>query len=157
MLGKGSFGEVYLAKGPKGDKVALKTIEKKSRTINENLRSETVVMSKIDHPNVIKLIDSFETDTAMVVVMEYAGQDLSRMLERERKLKEDKVRTIGKQIVAAMHYLSANKIVHRDLKPGNILLQGYQVKICDFGFAKKMSASVNFLQSIKGTPLYIAP
>ena len=56
-----------------------------------------------------------------------------------------------------MLYLKDNKIMHRDLKPQNILLQGQCIKICDFGFAKKLSASTNFLLSIKGTPLYISP
>jgi|688.fasta_scaffold341276_1 serine/threonine protein kinase len=56
-----------------------------------------------------------------------------------------------------MLYLHENRVLHRDLKPQNILLQDDKIKLCDFGFAKKMSASTNFLRSIKGTPLYIAP
>ena len=67
------------------------------------------------------------------------------------------MRNYAKQILSAMLYLHENRILHRDLKPQNILLYKDQVKICDFGFAKKMSASTNFLQSLKGTPLYIAP
>ena len=89
--------------------------------------------------------------------MEYAGSDLSKLIEREKRMTEDRVRKLGKEMVAAMFYLSQLKIVHRDLKPDNILLQEDQVKLCDFGFAKKMSASATFLKSIKGTPLYIAP
>lgn len=88
--------------------------------------------------------------------MEYAGDDLSKLLEKGR-LSEDKVRDYGRQILTAMLYLHENKVVHRDLKPQNILLEGGQIKLCDFGFAKKMSAATNFLKSIKGTPLYIAP
>lgn len=99
----------------------------------------------------------FETADEVVVVMEYAGDDLAKLLEKERRLPEDRVRFIGKQILSAMLYLHENRILHRDLKPQNILLQGEQIKLCDFGFAKKMSASTNFLSSVKGTPLYIAP
>jgi serine/threonine protein kinase len=101
--------------------------------------------------------ECFETDNELIVVMEYAGADLSKLLEKEKKLSEDKVRFFGRQILSAMLYLHQNRILHRDLKPQNILLQNDQIKICDFGFAKKMSASTNFLMSIKGTPLYIAP
>ena len=50
-----------------------------------------------------------------------------------------------------------NKITHRDLKPANILIKDGVVKICDFGFARKLSASNHFMNSLKGTPLYIAP
>jgi fused-like protein len=89
--------------------------------------------------------------------MEYAGDDLSRLLEKERRLPEERVRNYGRQILAAMLYLHEHRVIHRDLKPQNILLQGEQIKLCDFGFAKKMSASTHFLCSIKGTPLYIAP
>jgi serine/threonine protein kinase len=56
-----------------------------------------------------------------------------------------------------MLYLNENRIIHRDLKPQNILIKNNHIKICDFGFAKKLSASTNFLQSMKGTPLYLAP
>ena len=101
--------------------------------------------------------ECFETPEELIVVMEYAGDDLSKLLEKEKKLSEEKVREYGKQILDAMFYLHQNRIIHRDLKPQNILLNLGVIKICDFGFAKKMSASTNFLRSIKGTPLYIAP
>lgn len=89
--------------------------------------------------------------------MEYAGTDLSELLKKRHKLPDDKIRLYAKQILDAMLYLHQNRILHRDLKPQNILLQKDTIKICDFGFAKQMSASTNFLNSIKGTPLYIAP
>lgn len=78
-------------------------------------------------------------------------------MKKYKKLPEDKVRLYGKQILDAMLYLHQNRILHRDLKPQNILLEKDVIKICDFGFAKQMTASTNFLRSIKGTPLYIAP
>ena len=73
--------------------------------------------------------------------MEYAGTDLSEVLRKEKKLSEDKLRNYAKQILNAMLYLKNSRIMHRDLKPQNILLQKDIIKICDFGFAKKLSAS----------------
>ncbi len=75
------------------------------------------------------------------MVMEYAGEDLSRMIEKETRLSEERVKHIAKQVLSAMLYLHENRILHRDLKPQNILFKGDQIKLCDFGFAKKMSAS----------------
>ena len=89
--------------------------------------------------------------------MEYASTDLSEVLKKEYKLQDDKIRVYAKQILDAMMYLHKMRIMHRDLKPQNILLEKGGIKLCDFGFAKEMSASTNFLRSIKGTPLYIAP
>lgn len=54
--------------------------------------------------------------------MEYAGMDLSKLLEREKKLPEEKVRKVGRQILNAMVHLNERRILHRDLKPQNILL-----------------------------------
>ena len=56
-----------------------------------------------------------------------------------------------------MWYLREKKIAHRDLKPQNILIKDGIIKLCDFGFAKQLSASTQFMNSIRGTPLYIAP
>jgi fused-like protein len=66
-------------------------------------------------------------------------------------------RVYGRQVLDALCYLDENRITHRDLKPQNILIQNEVIKICDFGFARKLSASTTFMNSLKGTPLYIAP
>jgi fused-like protein len=63
----------------------------------------------------------------------------------------------SRQILDALCYLDQNRITHRDLKPQNILILNDVIKICDFGFARKLSASTTFMNSLKGTPLYIAP
>ena len=73
--------------------------------------------------------------------MEYAGNDLAEVLRKEKKLPEDRLIHYASQILDAMLYLKDSRIMHRDLKPQNILLQKDRIKICDFGFAKKLSAS----------------
>lgn len=80
------------------------------------------------------------------------------MLADDAALGEDVVRSIAKQLVHALHYLHSNRIIHRDMKPQNILIcAGGRVKLCDFGFARALSAQTMVLTSIKGTPLYMAP
>ena len=68
--------------------------------------------------------------------MEYAGTDLSEILKKQYKLPLEKIRMYARQILQAMLYLHEKRIMHRDLKPQNILLEGDEIKICDFGFAK---------------------
>ncbi|RNF07231.1 mitogen-activated protein kinase kinase 2 [Trypanosoma rangeli] len=161
LIGEGSFGKVYKArrKGT-GQVVAMKFIVKKGKNDKEllNLRSEIEIMTKLDHDNIITLLEAFETQQEFVVVMEYAQGELFEILEDDKKLPEDVVRRISKQLVQALHYLHSNRIMHRDMKPQNILIgQNGSVKLADFGFARSMSYNTMVLTSIKGTPLYMAP
>jgi hypothetical protein len=80
------------------------------------------------------------------------------VLEDDNCLPEPEVAAIARQLVAALHYLHSHRVIHRDMKPQNILIGARRtVKLCDFGFARAMSASTLVLTSIKGTPLYMAP
>uniref|UniRef100_W5M741 non-specific serine/threonine protein kinase n=1 Tax=Lepisosteus oculatus TaxID=7918 RepID=W5M741_LEPOC len=161
MIGEGSFGRVY--KGRKkysGQVVALKFIPKVGRSEKElrSLRREIEIMRGLRHPNVVLLLDSFETDREVVVVTEYAEGELFQILEDDGSLPEAQVREIACQLVSALYYLHSHRILHRDMKPQNILLgKGGVVKLCDFGFARAMSVSTLVLTSIKGTPLYMSP
>jgi fused-like protein len=84
--------------------------------------------------------------------------ELFEILEDDQSLPEEEVQKIAKQLVRALHYLHHNRIIHRDMKPQNVLVgAGGAVKLCDFGFARVMSAKTMVLTSIKGTPLYMAP
>uniref|UniRef100_A0AAV2J7T9 non-specific serine/threonine protein kinase n=1 Tax=Knipowitschia caucasica TaxID=637954 RepID=A0AAV2J7T9_KNICA len=161
IAGEGSFGRVY--KGRKkhsGEVVALKFMPKVGRSEKElrNLKREIEIMRDLQHPNIVQLFDSFETDTEVVVVTEYAEGQLFQILEDDGHLPESQVRDIACQLVSALYYLHSHRILHRDMKPQNILLgKGGVVKLCDFGFARAMSVSTLVLTSIKGTPLYMSP
>ncbi|KAK7199038.1 mitogen-activated protein kinase kinase 2 [Novymonas esmeraldas] len=160
-IGEGSFGKVYKAriKGT-GQIVAMKFIVKKGKNEKElkNLRSEIEILTKLNHPHIIMLFDSFETDSDFVVVMEYAQGELYDILEDDKQLPASEVQKIAKQLIQALNYLHSNRIIHRDMKPQNILIgQNGAVKLADFGFARSMSYNTIVLTSIKGTPLYMAP
>ncbi|XP_036436912.1 serine/threonine-protein kinase 36 [Colossoma macropomum] len=161
MIGEGSFGRVYKGRRKfSGQVVALKFIPKVGRSDKElrSLKREIEIMRGLRHPNIVLLLDSFETEREVVVVTEYAEGELFQILEDDGSLPESQVREIACQLVSALYYLHSNRILHRDMKPQNILLgKGGVVKLCDFGFARAMSVSTLVLTSIKGTPLYMSP
>lgn len=124
----------------------------------QNIHKEIALMRKLSHPNIIALLDYFETPDDICLVMEYAHGELFEMLEDDKTLPVAAVRHIARQLVSALQYLHSQRVIHRDMKPQNILLcANGVVKLCDFGFARSMSNNTRLLTSIKGTPLYIAP
>jgi fused-like protein len=161
LIGEGGFGKVYRArrKGT-GLVVAMKFIVKKGKNEKElrSLRQEIDILTELNHDNIVLLLDAFETQTEFVVVMEYAKGELFEVLEDDKSLPEEQVRSIAKQLVLALQYLHSKRIIHRDMKPQNILVgRNGTVKLADFGFARAMSYNTMVLTSIKGTPLYMAP
>ncbi|XP_072197896.1 serine/threonine-protein kinase 36 [Excalfactoria chinensis] len=161
VIGEGSFGRVY--KGRRrcsAQVVALKFIPKVGRSEKElkNLQREIEIMRGLHHPNIIQMLDSFETDKEVVMVTDYAEGELFQILEDDGSLPEDQVQIIAAQLVSALYYLHSHRILHRDMKPQNILLgKDGVIKLCDFGFARAMSIHTMVLTSIKGTPLYMSP
>ncbi|PSN29264.1 Serine/threonine-protein kinase 36, partial [Blattella germanica] len=123
-----------------------------------SLRQEFQIQQHLHHPNIIQMLDSFETENEIVVVTEYAEKELYEILGKEGYLTEEKVQEIACDLVSALYYLHSHRVLHRDLKPQNILIEANGVaKLCDFGFARSMSSGTHVLTSIKGTPLYMAP
>ncbi|OQR80546.1 kinase, partial [Thraustotheca clavata] len=156
-IGEGSFGKVYRGRRKySGHIVALKFVSKRGKSEKDlvNLRQEINILRALDHPNVIAMLDSFETDGEFCMVTEYAQGDLYQILEDDHQLPEEEIKKIAVQLLHALH-LSTHK---SDMKPQNVLVgTKQQVKLCDFGFARAISADTNVLTSIKGTPLYMAP
>ncbi|XP_071988131.1 serine/threonine-protein kinase 36 [Engystomops pustulosus] len=161
LIGEGSFGRVY--KGRRkytGEVVALKFIPKVGRSEKElkGLKREIQIMRDLRHPNIVRMLDSCETEREVVVVTEYAEGELFQILEDDGSLPEHLVRNVSAQLVSALYYLHSHRILHRDMKPQNILLgKDGTVKLCDFGFARELSLDTLMVRSIKGTPLYMSP
>ncbi|CAK4257769.1 unnamed protein product [Aphanomyces euteiches] len=160
-IGEGSFGKVYRGRRKySGHIVALKFVSKRGKTEKNmwNLRQEISILRRLNHSNIIAMLDSFETEGEFCMVTEYAQGELFQILEDDQQLPEDEIKKIAIQLLQALHYLHTNRIIHRDMKPQNILVgPKQQIKLCDFGFARAISADTNVLTSIKGTPLYMAP
>ncbi|KAK2956030.1 putative serine/threonine protein kinase [Blattamonas nauphoetae] len=161
LVGEGSFGKVYKGRRKStGQVVAMKFISKVGKTKKDlrNLQLEIDIMQRLHHDNICMLLDTFETDTDIVMVIEFGEGDLFEILEDDKTLPEAEVQKIAKQLISALYYLHHNKIIHRDLKPQNILIfSDGSIKVADFGFARTLSRSSVCLTSMKGTPLYMPP
>ena len=97
------------------------------------------ILKQCNHPNVVRLFDTFETSKHICFVIELcSGGDLFSYIKKRRRLKEEVARFFFKQLVEGLAYIhNAQKVVHRDIKLENILLDATgNVKICDFGVSR---------------------
>ena len=163
LIGNGSFGQVYLAENNLNKKVyAIKHMEKEEliKYLNDldQIYREIDIQSRVDHPNIIRLLYVKETDETFDLVMEYAKYGtLFDFVVKRRGIHEDLVFKFFIQIVNAIKLLHENNIIHRDIKPENILLfDDYIVKLCDFGWCIKCDSKLP-RGSFTGTSEYLAP
>ena len=83
--------------------------------------------------------------------------DLKRYIKVKRKVPEEEVIQIMKQIITGYRELAKEKTIHRDLKPANILVNDGLFKICDFGFSKVIKDWNTSMKTCVGSPIYMAP
>lgn len=118
MIGKGSFGEVYLVENiSNGHKFAMKVLNKTkilSQNIVRYVKTERDVLSTINHPYIVKLYYAFQTDEFLYLILEYCeGKDLSYYLKQARTFSEDIAKVIIAQIILAMEELHKKNIIYR--------------------------------------------
>ncbi|GIK06844.1 hypothetical protein Aspvir_002496 [Aspergillus viridinutans] len=157
LIGKGSFGKVYLAshKLTNGSKVVLKSSPRE----DTNLPREIHHHRQFLHPHIARLYEVIVTEKLVWLVLEYCpGDELYNYLLRHGPLPVDKVKKIFTQLVGAVAYVHSRSCVHRDLKLENILLDKHEnVKLCDFGFTREYDGKASYLQTFCGTICYSAP
>ena len=140
-LGKGSFGKVKLGIYlPNKEKVAIKIVDKKKLKEKDDLiriKREFEMLSKFDHPNIILIVEIFETQKRYYSVMEYCeGGELFNYIVKKRYLSEEEASFFFYQLISGLEYIHSLGIVHRDLKPENLLLtENNLLKIIDFGLS----------------------
>uniref|UniRef100_A0A453BCW3 Cysteine-rich receptor-like protein kinase 10 n=1 Tax=Aegilops tauschii subsp. strangulata TaxID=200361 RepID=A0A453BCW3_AEGTS len=167
MLGKGGFGMVYKGVLPDGEEIAVKRLGQTSRQGIGELKSELVLVAKLHHKNLVRLVGVCLEEQEKILVYEYMpNRSLDMILfdsEKNKELDWGKRFKIINGIARGLQYLhedSQLKIVHRDLKASNILLDvDYNPKISDFGLAKIFGGdqSEDVTRRIAGTYGYMAP
>ncbi|KAH9827487.1 serine/threonine-protein kinase MARK2-like [Teratosphaeria destructans] len=157
LIGKGSFGKVYLAshKLTNGSKVVLKSAKKD----DQNLAREIHHHRQFLHPHIARLYEVIVTETLVWLVLEYCpGDELYNHILQHGRMEVAKVQKIFTQLVGAVSYVHGKSCVHRDLKLENILLDKHDnVKLVDFGFTREYQGQTNYLQTWCGTVCYSAP
>lgn len=177
LLGRGGMGFVYLAEQVSlGRQVAIKVLRSDlplTAGFSERFRREALLLSSVEHPAVVRVIDYGAHGDAPCLVMEFVeGETLETVLTREAPLSVDRVERLLAQLAQGLTAIHAKGIVHRDLKPDNVVItrttEGEeQARLLDFGIARLMSAdeegaatekaSVTQAGIVLGTPEYVSP
>ena len=164
-VGKGGFGKVWKVRHKDSDKVYVIKVMAKQNIINskmtEQINREIEIMYRINHPHIIKLVNHFEDDENLYLIMELGAKGQLYALLQKFKHGFDQIRAAQymREIISAVKYLHTFKppIIHRDIKPENILLdENGRCKLADFGWSNyviKDEARITFC----GTPEYLAP
>ncbi len=163
-LGKGKFGNVYLARENSSKvTVALKVLYKNQMaggTAPLLLRREVEIQSRLDHNCVLRLFGYFHNDAHVYLILEEAtgGEVYKQMAAKGGRLEQNLAIQYIRDVASALSYLRARFVYHRDIKPENLLIGADgRVKLSDFGWAIHAPAPVNRRSTLCGTPEYVAP
>ena len=164
-LGRGGMATVYLAHDLRHDRdVALKVLRPELAAVlgRERFLGEIRLTAKLDHPHILTLIDSGESDGLLWYVVPFIrGESLRQRLDRERQLRVDEALSITRNVASALDYANRQGIVHRDVKPENILLHEGEAMLADFGIALALREAAGERLTgtgmSVGTPQYMSP
>lgn len=159
-LGRGKFGNVYLAREKKSKYVvALKVLFKsqlQKSQVEHQLRREIEIQSHLRHPNILRLYGYFYDENRVYLILEYAPRgELYKELQRCKCFNEKRAATYIASLARALLYCHEKHVIHRDIKPENLLvgLKG-ELKIADFGWSVH---SFNKRRTMCGTLDYLPP
>ena len=164
-VGRGGMATVYLAEDLKHERnVAIKVLhcDRAAALGAERFLREIRLTAKLNHPHVLPLLDSDETDGVLYYVMPYVeGESLRARLTREERLPVDDAVQIAREVADALAYASRQGFVHRDIKPENILLSEGHAIVADFGIARAIASpnQEHLTQTglVIGTLAYMSP
>ncbi|XP_078034832.1 aurora kinase C [Augochlora pura] len=162
-LGKGKFGNVYLAREKKSKFIiAMKVLFKaqiQKADVEHQVRREIEIQTHLRHPNILKMFGYFHDDKRVYLILEYAPNgELFKELNSQPEKRFDEIRTATyvSQLADALKYCHSKKVIHRDIKPENLLLgMKGELKMADFGWSVHAPASRR--NTLCGTLDYLPP
>lgn len=139
-LGEGTYGMVFKGKDKNTGKfVAIKEmkLDQEDEGVSSTTLREISILKKMDHPNIVSLVDTFVQGTQLTIVLEYLDMNIRDYMRKPGKIDPKLVKSYAFQLLAGTYYLHTHRVIHRDIKPDNLLINhdGY-LKICDFGLSR---------------------
>ena len=130
-----------------------------SSGFRERFSREARVAAALAHPNIVTVYDAGEVDGTLYLAMQYIeGSDLARMLSTDGRLKPYRAIDVCRQVGDALDAAHAQGLIHRDVKPANVLIEGRNAYLTDFGLTKRLGGTqVTIAGDVVGTIHYVAP
>ncbi|XP_019403712.1 PREDICTED: aurora kinase A [Crocodylus porosus] len=160
-LGKGKFGNVYLAREKQSKFIlALKVLFKsqlEEAGVEHQLRREVEIQSHLRHPNILRLYGYFHDATRVYLILEYAPRgEVYKELQKLTKFDEQRTANYITELADALSYCHSKRVIHRDIKPENLLLgSNGELKMADFGWSVHAPSSRR--TTLCGTLDYLPP
>lgn len=161
-LGKGGSSEVYLAEDVRLHKLwALKRVRKERECLTRQYLKEAELMKLWNHPFLPRIVDVYEEEAFICIVMDYVeGETLKSLLRRRGVFSEQQVCLWAKQLASVLWYLHGQNppVIYRDMKPENVMItqEGF-VKLIDFGVSRQFAEDKGSDTECLGTVGYAAP
>ena len=147
IVGEGAYGIVYKCLNKETNKyVAVKKFkETQDKLVQKTMKRELAMLQMLHHENVVEFQESFVSKGNFFLVFEYVEKNLLEVLEESpHGLSPKLIRSLVYQMCKAVDYLHKNNMIHRDVKPENLLIdEKLNLKLCDFGFARKVKLNKN--------------
>jgi len=161
LIGRGAMGEVYESTDRDGRPAAVKVLSQASLGNPDHVERfmrELHTASRIDAPNVVRVLDVGDRPVPYLVMERLDGEDLAQILRRQRGLPPAQVVDLVRQVGAGITAAGAAGVIHRDLKPQNVFLHHGTWKVLDFGVSRVVDHTGSLTAgAVVGTPAYMAP
>ena len=159
IIGTGGFSKCYKLYNVQDKKIYAAKEIIKDKSSYDRIKNEIDIYEYLKHDNIVNQKEHFIYNDTQYLIFEFCeNRDLSHLIDKRKKLKEIEVQYYITQLIQALIHLHDRNIVHRDLKLGNIFLTGkMELKLGDFGLAKKLSFRDEKISERVGTPAYMAP